>query len=116
MTLISLDGFVCRHRLDADPDPDPTFPFDADPDRIPYGSYLKFLFTFWKIRVFFIAGLHCFIFLISAIDFKIFSILDSILKFSLKKFSLYLQLVEMDTDPDSDRQALDANPYPDPAK
>jgi hypothetical protein len=43
-----------------------------------------------------------------------FYIVDSILKFSVKKYSLSLHLVEMDTDPDPDRQALDAEP--DPAK
>jgi hypothetical protein len=39
-------------------------------------------------------------------------IVDSILKFSVKKYSLSLHLVEMDTDPDPDRQALDAEPDP----
>ncbi len=47
-----------------------------------------------------IASLHCFIFLISAKGVIIFSILDSILKFYWKKYSLSLHLVEMDKDLD----------------
>ncbi len=83
-----------RHHIDADPDPDP------DPTLS--------LWTFIHTN----ASLHCFILLIRSVI--IFSILDSILKFSGEKSSLSLHLVEIDTDPDPDRLARDADP--DPAK
>jgi hypothetical protein len=62
---------VDRHRFDADPDP--IFHFDAYPE--------------WKIRIFFtfinsIVSLHCFIFLVSVINVKIFNNFDIVLKFS----------------------------------
>ncbi len=58
-------------RIDADPDPDTTFQVDADPDSDPDPTQV------------------------------IHNILDStcILKFSGKKYSIALHLVDMDTDP-----------------
>ncbi len=50
------------------------------------------------------------------IDVIIFTILNSILKFSRKKHSLSFHFVEIDTDPDPDRQVLDAFPDPDLVK
>jgi hypothetical protein len=56
------------------------------------------------------ASLHCFVFLVSVKGSEMF----------WKNYSVSLHLVEIDTvpypSPDPDRQALDADPYPDPAK
>jgi hypothetical protein len=57
---------------------------------------------------------HClvyifFFFLVIVIDVKIVNILESIMKFSGKKHSLSLHLVEVDTGPAPDQQALDAD-------
>jgi hypothetical protein len=88
-------------RFDADPDPDPTFQCYANPgpDSVPdwhqhnadpqSGSYPLF-YTYWKIGQNFLtfvhsnASLQCFSVLISGKRVMIFSILDSILNFSLK--------------------------------
>jgi hypothetical protein len=59
------------------------------------------------------ASLLCFIFLISVIGVILFITLDSVFKFSGKQHSLSLHLIEMDTDPDPFRQALDDDPVPD---
>jgi hypothetical protein len=82
-------------------------------------------YTCWKIRknsdATFIhsnTSLLCFIFLVVVISFKIFNTLDSLLKISGKKYSLALHWVEMDmdTDPDLARQALDNDPDSDTPK
>jgi hypothetical protein len=58
---------------------------------------------------------HYFVFLVSVIDVIIFSIFgDSILNFSGKRETL--DLFEMEIDPDSEWQALDADHDPDPEK
>jgi hypothetical protein len=57
------------------------------------------------------------ILLVSVVGVEIFNILNSILKFFGKRYSLALHLVEnnkdLDPAPDPDRQALDADPDPD---
>jgi hypothetical protein len=60
---------------------------------------------------------HCLtgIFPISVLGVKIFNISASILKL-YRKYSYALLLIEMDTIPEPDQRALDADPYPDPAK
>jgi hypothetical protein len=83
------------------------------------GSFSKIYMysTCWKIRFYFsfshsFATLQCFIFLISVKCVKIFSILDSILRF-LSAWNWH------NPDwPDPDRHALKVDPYPDsdPAK
>jgi hypothetical protein len=87
-------------------DPDPIFHFDADPDRIRIQPQIL---QMWENQNREVTVLRCFIFLVSVIGAIIFCIFDSILNFSL-------HLVERDTATDPDRQALDADPYPDPAK
>ncbi len=91
-------------------DPDPTFHFDAHPDPDPE--------SLSQVRKSEIsnASLLCFIYLISVIAVILFITLDSVLKFYGKKHSLSLHLVEMETDPDPFRQALDDDPAPDLAK
>jgi hypothetical protein len=76
------------NQLRFDADPDPTFHFDADLDSI---RILLQVYSCWKMGKFltFIhmtASLYCFIFLVSAIAVKIFNILDSVLKFDVKKY------------------------------
>jgi hypothetical protein len=56
------------------------------------------------------ASLYCFIFLIGVIGVKISSVLDRILEFLGKStYSLSYVYMKKDTDPDLDRQALDAD-------
>jgi hypothetical protein len=99
-------------------DPDLTFHCDANPDPDPgpnpcftHAEKSEKKFTLIHSCV----SLYSFIFLASVIGVIVFHILDSILKFSVKKYSLTLHLVEIDTDPDpaSDQQALDADSDPD---
>jgi hypothetical protein len=85
---------VDRHQNDADPDPDPTFHFRS---RSRSGScpMLENIFcTFIQSS----ASLHCFTYLVIVIFVIIFNILESILKFSDRKYSLVLHLVEMGLD------------------
>jgi hypothetical protein len=75
------------------------FSFDADPNRDPtqvlhIGKSEFFFFTFIHSS----AGQHCLFFLFSVRALKFFNISDSILKFS-----------GVNTDPEPDRQALDAD-------
>ncbi len=88
-----------RRRFDVDPDSDPNLHLDADPDLDPTSSFTqaenpKFVTTFIHAMSVYI------VILISVQGVKIFNILDNILKFSGKKYSLSLHLLEMDTDPD----------------
>ncbi len=121
---------VDRHRFDADPDPnihDPCWSgFESASPwcRSSCGSYLKFN-TCRKIQfIFFIfsqslASLQCFIFLTSVKDVIILIILNSILKFCGKKYTLVNKLFHTDNDPDRldpDRHALDDVHDPDRAK
>ncbi len=99
-----------RHRLDTDPDPKPNFHSDADPDwhkndadphADPIPSFillenLKFCFTFSHNT----ARLQWFIILFSVNGVLIFSILNSILKFSGEKAYQLYHVLEIDTDPD----------------
>ncbi len=89
---------VDRHQNDADPDPDPTFHFDVQILILSYVGKLYICFTFIH------SSLHCFICLVSIMGVIIFNILESILKFSDRKYSLALHLVEMDPDPNRDLQ------------
>jgi hypothetical protein len=77
---------VDRHRFDADPGPDQKFHFDADPD-----------FFFGKSEFLNNAPyiVTVYVFLVSVINDILYNILDSILKYFLKKYSLALHLVEM---------------------
>jgi hypothetical protein len=74
---------VDRYHFNADPDQEPTFHFDADPDpdqdadldpdhipQILHMMEIDIFFTFIPSN----ASLHCFIFLISVIDAKIFNV------------------------------------------
>jgi len=67
----------------------------SDPDPIPKFYKRKKIFLIHSS-----AGINCFTFLVSVIGVKIFCILDSILKFSGKKYSLALYLVKLDRAPD----------------
>jgi hypothetical protein len=58
------------------------------------------LFDFFSQQI--SASLNCVIFLVTVIGAIIFNILESILKFSRKKYSLALNLVETDTSADPD--------------
>ncbi len=102
-----------------DPNPDPIFHFDAESGS---GSYLK-LYTSLKMRIFillFFTAMPVYIVLFSHQCHrchKIFSFLGQHLEIFWKKFTrLSLHLVKMDKDPDSNRQALDVAPDPDPTK
>jgi hypothetical protein len=76
---------VDRHRLDADPDPTPSF--------TPFGKSIFILFYSQCLFT-------CFISLVSFIGVIIFNILDIVLNFLEKKYSLALHLVGVDMDPD----------------
>jgi hypothetical protein len=101
---------VDRHRFDADPDPIIHYDVYLDPDINPSFTLVgksKFFFTFIHSN----ASLHCIIFLGIVI---ILRILDSILKFSGKKYSLSLHLVERETDSDPSGKMMPIVPRPNP--
>ncbi len=81
---------MIRQRFDADPNPDPTFHFDADRDLGPFASFVHVgkSENCWLLA-------YIFIFSVNVLGVKISNILDSILKFSGKKYSSALNFVEM---------------------
>jgi hypothetical protein len=113
---------VDRRRFGADPDPDPTFQYDADPDPSQIlhifenrkNILLSFNGTAMTVYIVYLSG-QC----RRCHNFQYFG-QYSILKCSGKSIVFSLCLVEMVTDPNLDpyldRQALDADIDPDPAK
>ncbi len=107
-----------RHRFDADPNPYSTFHFDADADPDPDSTRsLRENPNFFHSNAssqYSYPSLLC-----HTVSVTVLSILENILKFCGKStvdHCLSSHLLEMDTDPDADQQALVANPDPNPAR
>ncbi len=87
---MSINGHILKY----DADPDPNYHFDADPNSDPDPNPI--LTHERKLEIlFYLYSQMCFIFLVSVIDVKIFTILDSIRKVSGKKYSFALHWVEI---------------------